>query len=239
MSVLEVSALNVRYGGVHAVRDLSFSIDSGQILALIGPNGAGKTSAIDGMSGYASSTGSVFLDGADVTGVSVHRRARAGMGRTFQQVELFANLTVRENLWVAAQASGRGDARSVEDAINTFGLSEYRDVAIDGLPQGVRRLTGLARAQASRPIAMLLDEPASGLDNSESEAMRGHLRELARSGIGILLVEHDMELVMGVSDMVLVIQFGEVIAHGDPASIQNDPRVAEAYLGVTSEVEDA
>lgn len=232
-AVLEVRDLDVRYGGVRAVNGLNITAEPGSIVGLIGPNGAGKTSAIDAITGYtAISTGRVLFDGVDVTDWKAHRRARAGLTRTFQQLELFTDLTVEENVICAASSSRRGDDESVERSIAMFDLGARRDALVSALPQGLRRMVAIARAVATKPFALLLDEPAAGLDNHESELLCERLRELAASGIAVVLVEHDMDLVMNACNHLVVIDFGTMIGTGTPEEVRADQRVIDAYLGI-------
>jgi branched-chain amino acid transport system ATP-binding protein len=248
--VLEAHGVSVSFGGVRALVDVDLRVEPGQLLGLIGPNGAGKTTFIDAISGFVRYRGSVLLDGRDLSGKAPHERARLGLARTWQSVELFDDLTVRENVAVAAEPSAlkalrdvvsRGDGRSerVEEALGVFGLEARGDAMPSELSQGDRKLVGVARAYAATPRLLCLDEPAAGLDTLESEALGRHLREIADRGTAMLLVDHDMGLVLSISDYVVVLEFGEVIAHGPPEAVRGDPAVIAAYLGQAgSEVAD-
>lgn len=243
--LLTVENLRVTYGGVTAVDDLSFSVAAGGVFGLIGPNGAGKTSLIDALTGYTRTSGGrvVFAD-RDITGDPPHRRARAGLARTFQSVELFDDLTVAENLFVASTRttlrstlrdivlpSRARDRQAVADALELCGLDDVADRYPTELSHGRRKLVGVARALASRPSLVLLDEPAAGLDTDESLQLGVQLRRLPPRGVTVLLVDHDMSLVLAVCDTILVLDFGRAIAAGTPDHVQNHPSVVEAYLG--------
>ena len=240
--VLDARAVSVSFGGVHALVDAGLRVEPGQLLGLIGPNGAGKTTFIDAISGFVRYGGSVLLDGRDLSGKAPHERARLGLARTWQSVELFDDLTVRENVAVAAEPSSfralrdvvsRPDGRSerVEEALGIFGLEARGDAMPSELSQGDRKLVGVARALAAKPRLLCLDEPAAGLDSVESEALGRHLREIVDRGTAMLLVDHDMGLVLSISDYVVVLEFGEVIADGTPDAVRRDPAVIGAYLG--------
>jgi len=223
--LLRTEELTVRYGGVTAVNALCVDVDGGEVVGLIGPNGAGKTTCIDALGGFVSYRGRVLLDDASVDSLAPHRRARAGIVRTFQQVELFDDLDVRGNLLVAA-----GDA-PIDDAVAMLEIGHLLDRSTTELSEGERKLVGLARALARRPRVLLLDEPAAGLDTDESVALGERLRAVAGAGIGVLLVDHDMGLVLGVCDRVHVIESGALLASGAPEAVRADPRVVAAYLG--------
>ncbi len=249
---LEVLGLGVTYGGVTAVSDVSFSVAEGEILGLIGPNGAGKTTTIDALTGFAPHRGVVRVHGVDVSGEPPHGRVRAGLVRTWQAVELFEDLTVAEHLEVAEPSAGvrdvvadilrpgrrvadRGAVGSADAALlDRLGLQDVAGELVTDLPQGIQKLVGVARALASRPRVLLLDEPAAGLDADESRTFGKLLRSLVDEGRSVVLVDHDVELVMATCDRVVVLDFGSVIASGAPSEIRGDLRVQEAYLGLAS-----
>ena len=238
------------FGGVHAVVDVDLDVGPGELVGLIGPNGAGKTTFVDAVTGFVAHRGTVALNGIDITGTSPHDRARRGLARTWQAIELFDDLTVRENLTVAAHHPSflstlkevftrpLGRSREVDEALEMFALERYAEATPSELTQGHRKLVAVARALAARPTLLCLDEPAAGLDARESVAFGDHLREIVDRGTPILLIDHDMGLVLGISDRVVVLEFGKVIAVGTPSVVRTDPRVVAAYLGsAASEME--
>ena len=230
--VLEVEGLTVQYGGVIAVSNVSLHVPAGGIIGLIGPNGAGKTSAIDAVTGFAKSTGEVTLDGVRIDGLPTHQRVRRGLARTFQQLELYDDLSVEEN--VSAAAFGvRGEARrgAVQRALDLVGIGDLREREAGDLSQGQRQLVSIARACAADPKVILLDEPAAGLDTTESRWLGERILNISAQGTGILLVDHDVALVLDICDSIYVLDFGEVIAEGDAAHIRANRSVADAYLG--------
>ncbi len=238
MSLLEVRGISVRYGGHMAVIDVDLDVDAGVVTGLIGPNGAGKTTIFNALCGMVDvNAGRILLAGKDITRLPPHHRARRGLARTFQRIELFGSLTTRENLQVAAEyragiASSGGDPeRQVEDAISFVGLEAIAEVRADALSTGQARLVELARALVIRPQVLLLDEPASGLDVEETAEFTEILHSLAASGLGILLVDHDMPLVMSTCSRVYVLDFGKLIASGTPEEIKESKVVLDAYLG--------
>jgi len=232
---LDVRDVTVRFGGVTAVDRATISADGGQVTALIGPNGAGKTTLFNVVTGLQRPTGGkVFLDGKDITHTPTHRRARHGIARTFQRLEAFGSLTVEENIRVAAdavRAKNTKPAQVTRGLIKRIGLERYADARADSVPTGVARLVELARALAIDPELLLLDEPSSGLSEAETDAFGELLRDLAAQGRAVLIVEHDMGLIMRVSDVIHVLDRGKLIASGTPTEVQADPLVRKAYLG--------
>jgi branched-chain amino acid transport system ATP-binding protein len=238
MPLLSVEGVSVRFGGLMAVDSVDLGADAGHVTGLIGPNGAGKTTLFNVITGLQEPNGGrVVLDGTDITGARTHRRARLGLARTFQRLEVFGSLTTRENVLVAAEIrkrwsrDGSDPGQAAAALIERVGLRHVADERVDSLPTGLARLVELARALATRPRVLLLDEPGSGLDTRETEAFGELLVELAGEGLAILLVEHDVELVMSVCRLIHVLDFGRKIAMGTPAQIQADPVVQAAYLG--------
>jgi branched-chain amino acid transport system ATP-binding protein len=235
---LEVDEVSVRFGGNLALDNASFSARHSQITGLIGPNGAGKTTMFNVITGLLTPTsGRIRLDGRDVTDLKLHKRARAGLARTFQRLELFSMLTVRENIRVAADTRKRwardnDDAGQLTDSIiERVGLTGLADERVTSLPTGQGRLVELGRALACKPRVLLLDEPASGQDDNETARFGELLRALANEGTAVVLVEHDMSLVMDVCDRLFVLNLGRMIANGEPTSVQHDQAVLDAYLG--------
>ena len=238
MPLLSVERVSVRFGGLMAVDSVDVGADAGHVTGLIGPNGAGKTTLFNVITGLQEPDGGrVVLDGRDITGARTHKRARMGLARTFQRLEVFGSLSARENVLVAAEIrkrwsrDGSNPAQIAETLIDRVGVRHVADERVDALPTGLARLVELARALATRPRVLLLDEPGSGLDSQETEAFGELLVELAGEGLAILLVEHDVELVMRVCRLIHVLDFGRKIAMGTPAQIQADPVVQAAYLG--------
>jgi branched-chain amino acid transport system ATP-binding protein len=245
-AVFMAEALSVSYGGVRALSEFSLEIRPGQLVGLIGPNGAGKTTFIDGATGFTRASGRVLLDGADLSALPPERRARRGLGRTWQSIELFDELTVLENLAVAGGGesllagiktlfSAEPPQRvAVERAVELLGLEELLDQMPSDLSQGQRKVVSVARALAADPRVILLDEPAASLDAFESRELGTHLRQVVDNGMPLLLIDHDMGLVLSVCDYVYVLDFGKLIARGTPDEIRKDPVVIEAYLGASS-----
>lgn len=230
--VLAVTDVRVSYGGVAALDGVSFEVRSGEILGIIGPNGAGKTTLIDALSGFTGSSGGVSLVGDRIDHLAPHRRTRAGLGRTFQTIELYDDLTVGENVRIGA--SGTGDGRRViEPLLAMLSLVELCDRPVSELSQGQRQLVSVARALAGGPSVILLDEPAAGLDTSESRWLGERLRNIRDAGTGVVMVEHDMSLVLDTCDRVVVLDLGRKLAEGTPAEIRANPVVIQAYLGST------
>jgi ABC-type branched-subunit amino acid transport system ATPase component len=242
--MLDVQDLTVRFGAVTAVDHVSLAVPQGSLVGLIGPNGAGKTTFIDAVTGFVPADGSLHLGGTSLHHLAPHRRVAAGLGRTWQSLELFDDLTLRENCLVAAQddsltsslldlvrpARHAHDPR-VDAALELVGLSDAADRAPTELSLGQRKLAGVARALAGAPSLLLLDEPAAGLDTDESAALGERLRRIVAAGTTILLVDHDMGLVLGVCDEVHVLDFGRLVRSGTPDEVRDDPAVIAAYLG--------
>jgi branched-chain amino acid transport system ATP-binding protein len=238
MPLLEVDDVVVQFGGVTAVDHASFAAEAGRVTGLIGPNGAGKTTCFNVISGLQKpNSGRVRFDDRAVTRLSVPRRSRRGMGRTFQRLEAFGSLSVRDNVRVARDIHRgfasllRPAAADVDALLQRVGIAAYADERADSIPTGTARLLELARCLACDPQILLLDEPSSGLDETETEAFGRLLAELAAEGRGVLMVEHDMDLVMSVCDEIHVLDFGRVIASGAPGAIRADSDVQRAYLG--------
>ena len=250
MTVLELEQLSVRFGGHLAVSDVSLRVEGGRVSGLIGPNGAGKTTTFNAICGVVNpSGGQVTLDGKDITRVGTHKRARLGIGRTFQRLEVFSSLTVRENIQVGleirrswsrrraalpqylADGGDPAPAEEIDLILDRLDLGPLADVSVGSLPTGHARLVELGRALAARPSILLLDEPASGLDDNETDAFGDLLGVLASNGLGILLVEHDVALVMRVCRELSVLDFGQIIASGPPEVVRANEAVLAAYLG--------
>jgi ABC-type branched-subunit amino acid transport system ATPase component/ABC-type branched-subunit amino acid transport system permease subunit len=233
-AALGVHDVTISYGGVVAVTHASFDVPRGQIVGLIGPNGAGKTTMMDGICGFVRTSGSIEVDGRSLDGLPPHRRAQAGIGRTFQGLDLYDDLSVYENVVVGQHVGTlESDAadQHLEQTMALLGLDALRDRLVRDLSQGHRQLVSIARALAGAPKLLLLDEPAAGLDSAESLWLAKRLRKVRDSGVTVLLVDHDMNLVLNLCDLIHVLDFGAVIASGSPQQVRNDQRVVTAYLG--------
>ena len=251
MSVFSVSDLSLRFGGVQAIGNVSFSVEQGEVFAIIVPNGAGKTSILNVITRVFDPTqGRVVFEGQDITALPRHKVVHSGIGRTFQNIELFEGGTVLDNLllgrhrfahgsfaaqwlWTPAVRSAEAASRDqVEDVIQLLDLMPYRNSPVAGLPYGVRKVVELARALATQPRLLLLDEPASGLNPEETRELAFWIDDIQKDlGITVIMVEHDMSLVSEAADRVLCMNMGQVLALGTPAEVQGDPAVIAAYLG--------
>ena len=245
--MLELRDLSKNFGGVRAVDKLTVTIEKGEIFGLIGPNGSGKSTAVNLICGvFSASEGAILLNGKDLGTMPPHRRLRAGIARTFQNIRLFGELTVWQNLSVARNSiedvAGQGFLsrwfgstkrvrEEIDEMLEFAGLADKGDELAANLAFGEQRHLELARALATKPKILLLDEPAAGMNLEEVKELDERIRKLRDSGITVLLVEHVMELVMGVADRIAVLNFGQKIAEGSPIAIQNDPAVQEVYLG--------
>jgi ABC-type branched-subunit amino acid transport system ATPase component len=245
--MLELRDLSKNFGGVRAVDKLTVTIEKGEIFGLIGPNGSGKSTAVNLICGvFSVSEGAILLNGKDLGTMPPHRRLRAGIARTFQNIRLFGELTVWQNLSVARNSiedvAGQGFLsrwfgstnrvrEEIDEMLEFAGLADKVDELAANLAFGEQRRLELARALATKPKMLLLDEPAAGMNLEEVKDLDERIRKLRDSGITVLLVEHVMELVMGVADRIAVLNFGQKIAEGSPIAIQNDPAVQEVYLG--------
>jgi branched-chain amino acid transport system ATP-binding protein len=249
--LFKVDEISLQFGGLKAVDNVSFEVNGGEIFTIIGPNGAGKTSIFNLISRlYEPTSGRLFFEGKDITHVPPHRISKLGIARTFQNIELFENASLLQNLLVGrhchsrtqlwqellflpnVKSAERAHRAMVEEIIDFLDLQAYRDKLIAGLPYGVRKVTEVARALCSEPKMILLDEPSSGLNVEETTDMSFWIRDIrSELGITVLMVEHDMSLVNRVSDRVMALNYGRVMATGTPAEVQSHPDVVAAYLG--------
>ena len=241
---LYATGVSVRYGGVLANDEITVSVPNGRVVGLIGPNGAGKTTFVDAISGFTPSTGQVWMNGRRVDGLPAHQRTRQGMSRTWQSGELFNELTVAENILVAGERVGLraliGDSLArvrprrpewVYDTLDLVGLRQAGERRPQELALGEQKLLGVARALAAKPSVLLLDEPAAGLDRLQSWTFGKEVRTIAERDVAVLLIDHDVRLVVDICDELVVLDFGQVIAHGTPDEVVRDKRVVAAYLG--------
>jgi branched-chain amino acid transport system ATP-binding protein len=245
MALLDVRQVSVSFGGLQALSEVSIDVQVGHVTGLIGPNGAGKTTLFNVVTGLLGpNSGRVELDGRDITRRKPHQRARLGIGRTFQRLETFGSLTARENVLVAAEMRRgwshdrkRSPGVIADEILERVGLQAVADARVDRLPTGTARLVELGRALATQPRVLLLDEPSAGLNESETATLGTLLREVAGSGLAVLLVEHDMSFVMGTCERIHVLDFGRIISVGTPTEVQGDHTVRAAYLGEGEEQE--
>ncbi|MBA1147454.1 ABC transporter ATP-binding protein [Ectothiorhodospiraceae bacterium WFHF3C12] len=250
MALLEIDKLEKSFGGVHAIQDLSFAVSPGSVHSVIGPNGAGKTTLFNLITGlYTPTSGRILLDGRDVGGMPSHRLAAMGMSRTFQNLQVCMNMSAVENVMMGRHlhlngrilpslfrlpAVVRGDRACRERSLELMefvGIQRYADAHASAMPYGALKRLEIARALAAEPRLLLLDEPAAGLNANETAEIDELIKKVADSGVTVVLVEHDMKLVMNISDHILVLDYGKKLAEGDAATVRHNPDVISAYLG--------
>lgn len=259
MSLLELKNVTLKFGGLTAVNDVSFTVEPGEVFALVGPNGAGKSTIFNMISRfYTPYSGDILFEGKSILGKATHEIAGLGIARTFQNIELFEQASVLQNMLVGRYTHRKSNfltemlftpfvrrqefahREAVERAIDFLDLQPYREKLIAGLPYGVRKVVEMGRALAIEPKLLLLDEPASGLSVEETQDVAFWIEDIKKiMGITVLMVEHDMNLVSAVSDRVLALADGKMLALGSPSEVQNDPAVVEAYLGSDDDQEEA
>jgi branched-chain amino acid transport system ATP-binding protein len=241
--VMSVAGLSVQFAGLHALDEVSLTIGKGEVLGLIGPNGAGKTTLTNALTGFQRYAGSVWVDGVDVTGWSPQRLARFGIRRSFQNARLFTGMTVYENVEAMAwgiRLPGAAVAGAVDKVLDWFELGRFRDARAETLPYGVQRRLGIGRALVGDPRYALLDEPAAGLNEHESDLLLEQLRRVpAEFDCGLMVIEHDMRLIMRLCQRLQVIDYGRTLAVGPPSDVRKDPSVIAAYLGTEAGGADA